>query len=152
MKRNANRLLGFLFASVMLLSVLIGAVAMQQRVFAADSENPGKKLKSVTLSDIQVPAVWENLDGTWSVASNAAYEKYVTTPKIRWTKQADPYAVSCAEGEMVKAGTTYYATVELISKDDRPFDGDNPITVNVNTHERQHGHGSYRNLPGVLCL
>ena len=137
MKRNANRLLGFLFASVMLLSVLIGAVAMQQRVFAADSENPGKKLKSVTLSDIQVPAVWENLDGTWSVASNAAYEKYMTTPKIRWTKQADPYAVSCAEGEMVKAGTTYYATVELISKDDRPFDGDNPITVNVNTR-----HGS----------
>ncbi|MBQ6552713.1 MAG: hypothetical protein IJL83_03755, partial [Clostridia bacterium] len=97
-------------------------------------ENTGTKLNKVTVSDIQVPVIWDNLDSSFSVAPEAAYKKESIYQTIRWSKKSGSYTyISCAEGEMVKAGEIYCATILLRSKDDRPFDGNHPITITANT-------------------
>ncbi len=138
MKHKTDRLFEVLFASVMVLSLLISIVFLAEIAQASEVEDLESKISKVTLSDIQVPIVGKPLNGTYSILSSEEYEKHDSSQKICWTRMDGNYAISCGESEMVKEGETYFATIMLSSKTtDRPFDASRTLTITANTF-----HGS----------
>lgn len=101
---------------------------------AREPENPGSTIQKVTLYNVQVPVVGDHLDSTYDISGESDYHKEAV--KISWTKWVNEgntaYEVGCAEGEIVKPDTTYFAHFELRSNGTKAFD--NSLTAQAYTH------------------